>query len=446
MKNTLRTRIIAGTLAVAACLSLSACGSKTPASHGDAKIVNVPENGDKIFTEPTTVSIAISSSASSPYNKDWPAWKYFAEGTGATFNIQAIPDVDYATKVNLLMTDRKTLPDLLYLWVKSDMDQHSSAGALASIDDNLDKMKNYTKFLDTVPQKERDDILMQRTCGDGKVYSPPVYGTQTVNNLRSWIYRKDILDKHNIAVPTTTEELYQAAKKLKQIYPKSYPVCLRDGVSTLSVLAPAWQNGLSFGVSYNFDQKKWIWGPGEPAFKKFVEFFIKMQKEGLVPPDYLTIATKSWEELMSTDRGFFSFEYTVRIDFFNKLNRTQNPKYTWATMAPPLPGTPGSQAKTSKTNVNMSGYVVCDTGEQQRMNNAFAVLDWMFTDKGSELLSWGKEGETFRVDNGRRQFILPKEGDTPGGLYGIGTAGLVERVTVEANEALYTEEQVAECR
>ena len=147
---------------------------------------------------------------------------------------------------------------------------------------------------------------------------------------------------------------------------------------------------------------------------------------------------------MSTDRGFFTLDYIVRIDFFNLANRQDNPDYTLALMAPPKPDIPGGRQKLFKGNLDFYGYCVCNTGKEDRIENAFRFVDWMYTDEATELLSWGKEGETYEVVDGRKQFIL--EGDEqPQNKYGIATYGLYQRILTEANEATYTLEQVEAC-
>ena len=94
----------------------------------------------------------------------------------------------------------------------------------------------------------------------------------------------------------------------------------------------------------------------------------------------------------------------------------------------------------------LSGYAICNTGKKENMENAFKLVDWMYTDEAAELLSWGKEGETYEVKDGRRQFILPKEGDTPRSLYGISSFGLYQRMYPEAYEATYSTAQIEACQ
>ena len=72
----------------------------------------------------------------------------------------------------------------------------------------------------------------QRRSADGKIYSAPSYGSPTAfGNMRTWMYRKDIFEKHGLQPPETYEELYQVCKKLKELYrTKDYGPYAEKGV------------------------------------------------------------------------------------------------------------------------------------------------------------------------------------------------------------------------
>lgn len=434
-------RMIAGGLGALMLLGLVACKPAEPQRQEPSEST---AGAGKLFEKPTEISIVLSSHVSWPFNENWILWDYVEEATGATLKLQAIPSNDQDTKIALMMSSPETLPDLLHTWKKQTVDNYMWSGAYLSYDDHMDLMPNYQKFWASIPKAERKELFAQRTSGDGKIYSAPSYGTQTVNNLRTWMYRKDILDKHGLAVPSTSTELYETAKKLKQLYPESYPICFRTGLSKITEWGPSWQKDFTQYSYYDYGDQTWKFGAREPAMRTIVEYFLKLKNEELVPPNYITMETKSWEELMSTDRGFFTLDYIVRIDFFNLANRQDNPDYTLALMAPPKPDISGGRQKLFKGNLDFYGYCVCNTGKEDRIENAFRFVDWMYTDEATELLSWGKEGETYEVVDGRKQFIL--EGDEqPQNKYGIATYGLYQRILTEANEATYTLEQVEAC-
>ncbi len=436
-------RIISGALALAMAVSMSACGN----TQDDSSNVDAGNaGGGALFSEPTEIKVVISDHVSWPYNQNWKVWQYFEEATGADFNVTAIPESNFVTKLNLMMAGNDTLPDLLHLKHKAQMDEYALAGALVPADDYVDRMPNYTAFLETLPENIAIDLQMQRRAGDGKIYGLPTYGTQEVNGMRTWMYRKDIFEKHNLKVPETYEELYQVAKKLKELYPDSYPLCFREGMNRLGLMSSQWKEYFSYDVYYDFNDGKWHMGAAEDTMKQLVTYLSKLREEGLVTPDFLNINTKTWEELMSTDRGFISIDYIVRLDFFNIPSRAINPDYTLATMKPPRADIETGKNTITRLNFDFTGYTVCNTGDKKRIENAFKVIDWMYSDEGSELLSWGKEGETYQVVNGEKEFILPNEGDTCQTLYGIATAGVYQRIDEAAFGAVYTKEQAAQSR
>ena len=274
----------------------------------------------------------------------------------------------------------------------------------------------------------------------------PNYGLGTINNIRAWMYRKDIFEAEGLQPPKTMEELYQTCKILKARYPDSYPLAMRGGVNTFNVIGAQWKPYFEFGVYYDYNQGKFSFGAAESTMYDIITYFKRMYDEGLVPPDYLTINIDSWQLMINSNKGFIMPEYIVRIDYFNAPNRLRNPDYTWTTMAPPA--TPGvAEAKLNKTNWEYSGYVVCNTDDRERIDNAFKLVDWMYSPNGVELLSWGKEGETYRVaEDGTHSFILDGSGRNARSLYGVGTYGLFQVIKPEANEAMYSQENVEQAK
>ena len=222
------------------------------------------------------------------------------------------------------------------------------------------------------------------------------------------------------------DELYTVCKKLKELYPDSYPLCFRTGLGQIDIMGPTWANDFHMGTYYDFKEEEWKYGGVTDTMKEIVTFFKKMKDEGLVPPDFQTITTGSWEELISTDRGFIMVDYLVRITYFNVPNQQRNPDYEWAAMAPPAKDATSSHHKIAKVNLDQTGYVVPNTGREEGIKNAIKVLDWMYSDEAVELLSWGKEGETYRVNElGEKEIIV--EGDkTAQLLYGVTTYGLYQ--------------------
>ncbi len=430
-------KLIALTLALVMMLALCACG-------GDSTENYVDNSGDdKLFTEKTVIKLMVGSHPSWPYDSNWPMWQIMQEETGATFDVNAVPTSDFGTKIPLIFADDPvTFPDMIFMISgKSTADTYGPQGALISISDNLDKMPNYKAFWEALDPEVRQQNMMLRMSGDGKIYFPPNYGIQTVGNTRTWMYRKDIFEKNNLKVPETMEEAYQTAKKLKTLYPDSYPFAIRSGFANMNLMGPQWKEFFRLDSYYNFDEEKWHYGGLEPEAKEMVEYFRKLVAEGLIPKNFLTIQSTEWEELVNTDRGFMMLEYLLRIDHFNVPARQKNPEYTWAGMKPPKASAVKGNNLIQNLSYELTGYMVCNSGDEKRIDNALKYLDWMYSPEGIEVQSWGKEGVTYETnDKGEKKWLVDDYG-SPYGDLGMGTPGLYQCVEFAANEALYSEEQ-----
>ncbi len=428
MKNIALRRSVALVLALVMMLAMAAC-----APQGSNNIDDAYE-GDTVLAPGTPFKIVIGSHASWPYDENHKIWQYFKEEVGGDIEINAIPNSEFSTKLNLMMATPDELPDLLHALEPPHVINHADSGAYIAIDENMDKLPNYQKFLDSLDPEERDNLIALRTFSDGHTYWPLVYGSETVMNFSTWMYRKDIFDKHGLEYPKTIDELYQVCKKLKELYPESYPFCIRSGLNKMGTMGPSFAPDFSIFNYFDYTANEWRFGAFTETGKEITEFMRKMMAEGLIPPD-MTIATSSWEELMSTDRGFITIEALVRINYFNVPNQKINPDYEWVAMEPPArDNSEGAPHKIAKSNVDPTGYVLPNTRDEKRINNAFRVLDWMYTDEAIDLLSWGKEGETFQVDeNGKKTFIL--DGDVTAQVaYGASTYGLYQVIRQEAFE------------
>ena len=430
-------RIIALVLALVMMFALAACGGD---ANGDQKDYS---GGGKLFDTQTSITVMVGSHPSWPYNEKWPMWEIMQEATGAALVVNAVPTSDFGTKIPLVFTDSpETFPDLIFaISGKGIADEYGPLGALVSISDNLDKMPNYKAFWEALDPEVKDQNMMLRMSGDGKVYFPPNYGIQTVGNTRTWMYRKDIFEKNNLKVPETMDEAYKVAKKLKAIYPDSYPFAIRSGFSNMTLMGPQWKENLRLETYYDFNDKTWHYGGLEPEAKEMVEYFRKLVAEGLIPKNFLTIEAQEWEELVNTDRGFMMLEYLLRIDHFNLPAREKNPEYTWAGMKPPKATAEKGNHLIQNLSYELTGYMVCNSGVQERVDNALKFLDWMYSPEGIEVQSWGKEGVTYKVnEEGEKEWLIEEHG-SPYADLGMGTPGLYQCVEFAANEALYSEEQ-----
>ena len=411
-------KILAIMLAGIMIVSLSACGGNTSKSE--------VATGDPL-TKDDVIKMVINSHASWPYDENWKVWEYISDGANVTLDVTAIL-TDPGTKYSVMFASPDTLPDVVGFSYKPDCDKYANQGALIAFEDMEENMPNYNAWLKTLTDEQVKNNINARRAADGNIYYSPVLGREGSQNVRAWLYRKDIFDKHGIETPTTFDELYAVCKKLKAIYPDSYPYCLRSGLANLGVSGSSWKPYWDPGFYYDFNTEKWCYGASEETMRDVLLFYSKMVDEGLVPQDFITISATSWQELITTDRGFIMSEYQTRIDFFNSLAGASNPEFNLTAMVPPVANAKTGLAMVSKNNIDPLGFTIANSGNEKRMANAAKFIDWFYTDEAMELVSWGKEGETFEIVNGEKKFITNEQGTQANSLYGFSTYGTFTRM------------------
>ena len=264
-------RIAAILLALVMMFALCACDSDGATKKRSS---DIPEG--KAIPDDAVLDITIASHPSWPYEEDFEVWKYIKEGVGGTINVTAIPTSDFKTKFSLMMAASDTLPDLIGFQNKpAAYSEFCEQGAFVALDDNADLLPDYVEFWDNVPEDEQW-LRDTRRGIDGKVYFAPIYGMSRSTNIRTWLYRKDIFDKHNLKVPETMEDLYKVSKQLKTIYPDSYPFCVRQGFDNINLIGSSWKPGFCYSAYYDFENEKWCFGALEDEMYDMVVFLNKM--------------------------------------------------------------------------------------------------------------------------------------------------------------------------
>lgn len=344
-------------------------------------------DGDKMLPEPVTLDMWIIEHASYMYVKDLLVEREIGERLNVFFNVTPFQE-GYDEKINLGLVSGD-LPDIFFYPSLTTASDWGMQGALVDITEHFDDMPNYTAWADTM-----GDYPYYYYSANGSMYMMPQYGFGTASNSTFWIYRKDLFEKHDLAVPTNETELYEVCKALKELYPDSYPFACRSWENTLAIvdrIAYQWGSGLD--MYYNNDQQAWVYGPAEESFKKCIEWIAMMYDEELLPSNILSLDTAGWQELVSTNRGFIFSDYQARIDFFNSPMRESDPTVSFAYMTPFEGGGSGVHTFNAQSQLIIQGYAAFTTSEH--IPEMIKFFDWLYTDEAYELMSWGVEGESF---------------------------------------------------
>ena len=430
----MKKRIIAALLACLLLLSLAACGG-----DGGSGSTQIDGTGaDVPLTKDDVITFMLPSSGSSPARDDWKLFEYMAEGSGATLDLMLVPDTEAATKLPLLFAAREELPDLMAFQTRNETFSYAGEGLIA-LNDLEAYMPTYNAWLSSLSDEQYEISIKNRVFADGKIYYTPGTGREGLTRMTAWLYREDIFKKHNLATPTTFDELYEVSKTLKELYPDSYPFCLRGGFTFINSAGSSFDKWWQSTAYYDYDDMEWRWGAMEDTTLEVIDFYKKMVDEKLMPADFDTMNFSSWQELVLTDRGFIFPASQLYIDELNSLASANHPGFKVQAFAAPVANAEKGIGAVSREDIEHTGVGIPDTGNAEGIANAAKFVDWMYTDEARELLSWGKEGETYEVVDGKRRFITDENNTLPSTLYGFTTYGSFTRLDSEAVKAMQTE-------
>nr|WP_260984600.1 extracellular solute-binding protein [Paenibacillus xylanexedens] len=354
-------------------------------------------------TEPFNLSILYSDHPTYPYKKDWLLFKKISEMTGVTLEPTIVPMSDYPQKRSLLISSGDA-PLVIPKTYPGEESAFVSSGAILPISDYIDLMPN---FKDKIEKWKLEPELEGLRQEDGKYYVLPGLHEEVWPDY-TLIIRTDIFKENNIAIPTTWDELYTAAKKLKEIYPDSIPFSDRFKFnSTLGIAATGFGTkagwGYGNGLTYKADQDEFVSTATTPEYKELLTFFNKMVAEGLLDKESFTQDDDQATQKFVSGKSFIiNGNSQTLVLHRNDMNKTLGEgKFSIAKIT--VPGGPKGQLMSGSRLEN--GVMI--SGKIKDSDNFKAILqfiDWLYySDEGQEFAKWGVENETYTKEGDKRK-------------------------------------------
>ncbi|KOY16438.1 ABC transporter substrate-binding protein [Paenibacillus xylanivorans] len=404
-----RPRKLVGKLVLATMMSivLAACSSGAggekvePESKGAMESYGVGETFKA--TEPFNLSILYSDQPAYPYKKDWLLFQKITEKTGVTLDPTIVPMSDYSQKRSLLISSGDA-PLVIPKTYPGEESAFVSSGAILPVSDYVDLMPN---FKDKVEKWGLQDELEGLRQEDGKYYVLPGLHEEVWPDY-TLIVRTDIFEKNNIAIPKTWDELYVAAKKLKEIYPDSVPFSDRFQFnSTLNIAATSFGTkagwGFGNGLTYKEDKDEFVYTSTTPEYKEMLTYFNKLVSEGLLDKESFTQDDDQAIQKFVSGKSFIINGNSQTVVLHrNDMNKTLG-EGNFSIAKITVPGGPKGQLMSGsrlENGVMISGKVK----DNENFKATMQFIDWLYySDEGQEFAKWGVEGETFTKQDGVRK-------------------------------------------
>ncbi|MFD0716310.1 extracellular solute-binding protein [Paenibacillus sp. GCM10027626] len=386
-------------LIVVLMLALVASGcttsNKTPEGSKESK----GAEGETLSFSVTLPSNGVDD-MNSMVGKEWLKQMEAKMGKKLDIQFNYIPGSEYDDKVKLLITSNE-LPDIFMTPLFYDTTNMAEQGQILELSQYKDLMPNYMKYLNSVK-----DGMTRVTNADGKMYffketsNPrfPADRGMLVQNTSS--YRYDLFKDNNIEIPKTLDEFYDAAKKLKQLYPNKYPVNTRW--NDLRSLFSA--NHIKDDIFW--DGSKYVYGVLEDGYKDALQYANKLYSEKLLDPEYTIDTDDTLLRKATNGDNFMWMADWFTLPGTNTRNSTDG-KIFAISLYPSNPKYGTAWQEVANVNTPDIGWAaLCISSKAKNPEELIKFIDLQYTDEMDRLITWGIEGTTYKIgEDGKPTFV-----------------------------------------
>ena len=209
----------------------------------------------------------------------------FEKLTGIKVEHTTIPEENYMDKLATSVSSRSGDPDVFMSGAYQAW-EYAPAGYLTDLDEFIENAAvtaadyDAGDFFEGILGSMRWDLVPGHKVGTGKLWGIPV-GFET--NCLS--YNKELFAKHNIAVPTTPEELYAAARKLQKFEGEgTYGMAVRGTRNWATVNTGYLTTFANYGaVDMAIENGRLVSKLDSPEAVKMTDDWVKMIRESGTP-------------------------------------------------------------------------------------------------------------------------------------------------------------------
>jgi putative aldouronate transport system substrate-binding protein len=412
MKKVLRKRFTSLILVGAMILSLTACGNKTDKTVGKETASDVTgeqtessqsetkDSGFLISDEPIELTAHIHNASVEVLSDEWVIEKKAGEMTNIFLKGTASVNVTDSNDAFNLMIASGEIPDIVG-GTDISLNKFGMEGAFVSLEDLIaENAPNITKMLNDNP-----DVRAAITAVDGHIYYLPTLEDSQVS--QTWFIRQDWLDKLNLKVPTTVDELHDVLVAFRDGDPNGNGQ--KDEVGYLN------RNGMGsdltgnitalfslFGVNSTFyvdENDKIQLGAYSPEFKVAMKGVSQWYEEGLIDPEIFTRLQNARDVLFSANNGGLTHDWYPSTSGYNTKLTEHVPGFKLVGILPPADINGNQWEVESRKTVTGIGTAISATNKYPV--ETIKYLDFWFSPEGERLMTYGIEGEHYTLVDGK---------------------------------------------
>ncbi|WP_175415130.1 extracellular solute-binding protein [Paenibacillus algicola] len=375
--------------------------AEKPKAQGEAPSAGAENNLNFPLAEPVKLKILANTAPQVKKNyNEMQMFKELKEMTNVDVEWTQVGWEQLAEKKNIVIASGD-LPDAFYgrgVLLDQEIVKLGSQGAIIPLEDLIEQhAPNVKKVFE-----QRPDFKTMLTATDGHIYSLPTFVERDFNEIPSVLFiNKKWLDQLDIAVPTTTDEFYEALKAFKEKDPNGNGKADEVPFSFLFNNAQNGSNSLagSFGIKLDdprnnlyVDNGTVKYAPEQPEYQAYLEYLGKLFKENLVDQEVFTHDQNTYlTKVRSTDVPIGAFFGFSKISIFGGLNEDYVP-------VPPLKGPDNKQGwLRMPAAVSKGSFAITSSNEHPEVTMKW--MDAMFEEMLSFQFEIGPIGLTVKENS-----------------------------------------------
>ncbi len=320
------------------------------------------------------------------------------------------------TKLNLLMTDPSSMPDIFLAtgWTKSEVQSYGSQGLILPLDEYLADAPNWNE-LNVLSPARKADLVMP----DGHIYT---YGNENecfhcMYDNRMWIYMPWVESLNDGHVPETTEELYDFLVKVKTQDPNGNGIadeipmtgylggwCTDPTVWTLNAFLqcdnPISNTTASAGAGLNIYDGKVEYSVMKEEYREALRYMNKLYKEGLLDNQTFTQDNTQFTAVLDNEINLSAVHPggVCGADAGNFWGRQPGEWQNWAVFEP-VAGPEGVRYAARGLNDYFGFAIGMLSANCKNPEIAVALFDFLASKEGTLVQAHGPEGITWNWTN-----------------------------------------------
>lgn len=301
----------------------------------------------------------------------------------------------------LLIASRNELPDIIdYTWANDYPGGPEKAikdGVIISLNDHMDKVPNYKTAFESDPLSVKEG-----TTDGGNIFGfhmLPAKGA-AIKTMSGIMIRTDWLEELGLSYPETIADWEKTLTEFKEKKGAEAPFSIRfPDFKDYNHFNSAYKVGNAFYID---EADKVQYGPAQQGYKEFLTTFNRWYENGLIEQDFASVDSKYVDAQILNNQAGSSYGW-LGGSIGTWTNGSTTEGFAIEAVANPVLNVGEEPFLAGNFRSNLGPTSACVTTaaakDEKKMEAIYKMFDYIFSEEGFTLKTFGVEGETFDMVN-----------------------------------------------